>query len=58
VFQVKKYANKEGKAMDPPQQNRVQITMALSEAQALSNRDKAMVKDLLDAVAEAVPAKS
>jgi len=54
AFNVKKYSNKEGKAQDPPVQNRVQISMALSEAQSLAERDKDMVKDFFTALKEGV----
>lgn len=54
MFQVKTYANKEGKAMDPPQQNRVQVIMARSEAESLAERDKDMVKDFFVALKDAL----
>ena len=52
MIQVKRYANKAGKAEG--KKNRVQIVMADSEAQALADKDKDMLTDLIKAVKAAM----
>ena len=52
MIQVKRYANKAGKAEG--KKNRVQVVMADSEAQALADRDKDMLTDFLKAVKTAM----
>jgi hypothetical protein len=53
-FQAKLYANRHGKAENPPRKNKFQVTGDVEQAQAIADGDKAAIKELLSAVARSL----
>lgn len=52
-MQAKLYANRHGKAENPPRKNKFQVTGDVEQALAIANGDKAAIKELISAVADA-----